>query len=320
MNLLNTFPRAAALALLALAAFSPPGARAEWQRDPASLAWLTDGKVTWRFSHDPAHGKPFFNPVAVAGGPSLTNFKPADHPWHYGLWFSWKYINQANYWEENRQTGRAAGATKWSAPIITVQPDGSATLELDVAYTHPSGRVDLSEARLVRISAPGPDGSYTINWSARFTGGPERVVLDRTPMPGEPKGAINGGYAGLGIRLAGAPLGVEFVSAHGAVPPFERDRSRPAAPAVACNFTEEGRAIGGIAVLSDPANAGEDAPWYLINSREMRFLCAAILAPRPRVIEAGGRFELHYRLALRRSAWTPADLRGTYAQWRNLRR
>ena len=63
----------------------------------------------WQLSFDPAKGKPFFHPVSVNGGTSLTNFRPEDHPWHYGLWFSWKLINGANYWEENRETGRAQG-------------------------------------------------------------------------------------------------------------------------------------------------------------------------------------------------------------------
>ena len=32
-------------------------------------------------------------------------------------------------------------------------------------------------------------------------------------------------------------------------------------------------AVGGIAIFSDPQNAGERAPWYLINSEKMRFAC-----------------------------------------------
>src|SRR5690349_20967673 len=81
-----------------LLSVSPRMVHAEWQRDGTSLAWRSGTNVAWRFSFDPKKGKPFFHPLAVAGGPALTNFKPEDHPWHYGLWFSWKYINHANYW------------------------------------------------------------------------------------------------------------------------------------------------------------------------------------------------------------------------------
>ena len=269
----------------------------------------------WAFSFDAQRGKPFFNPVSVAGGPSLTFFRPEDHPWHYGLWFSWKYINRVNYWEEDRQSGKAEGATRWSEPSIETKPDGSATIKLELTSTHPLGRVDLTEQRELRVSAPAADGSYAIDWRARFTAGREKVLLDRTPMPGEPKGAVNGGYAGLGLRMANAPLAIAFVSAESPVTDFKSDRARPFAPAIACNFTEGANPVGAIAILSDPANAGERAPWYLINSTQMRFACPAILAPQPRVIEAGGSFLLRYRIAVQRAPWTSEALRAAHAAW-----
>jgi hypothetical protein len=145
----------------AVSSSSPPAARGDWQRDDATLAWRVDDHVVWQFSFDPRKGKTFFNPVSVAGGPTLTNFRPEDHPWHYGLWFSWKYINHANYWEEDRQSGKAEGATRWSPPGIETRPDGSATVRLEVTYTHPSGRVDLTETRELRISAPPPPMATT---------------------------------------------------------------------------------------------------------------------------------------------------------------
>src|SRR5690349_19484600 len=105
--------RTEALALALLLAVPAAAARAEWARDSTSIAWRSGGAEVWRFSFDPRSGKPFFDPVGVTGGPSLTNFKPEDHPWHYGLWFSWKYLNHVNYWEEDRTSGHAAGATRW---------------------------------------------------------------------------------------------------------------------------------------------------------------------------------------------------------------
>src|SRR5437764_1304362 len=88
-------------------------AAAEWKQDDKTLAWFGksgDARPVWNFSFDAAKGKTFFEPLSVPGGPDLTNYKPADHPWHYGLWFSWKYINHVNYWEEgNPTTGNAAG-------------------------------------------------------------------------------------------------------------------------------------------------------------------------------------------------------------------
>src|SRR5262249_33341826 len=138
-------------AVLALSALSP--AHAEWIRDANSIAWSQNGAVAWRFSFDPKSGKPYFHPLAVGGKTSFTNFKPEDHPWHYGLWFSWKYINRANYWEEDRTSGRANGSTRWTPPVIDARPNGRATITMDLTYTRPTGEVDMTERRVLEISA-----------------------------------------------------------------------------------------------------------------------------------------------------------------------
>jgi hypothetical protein len=284
-------------------------AQAEWQRDDKSIAWHVQDQPLWRFSFDPEKGKPFFDALS-AGGPSLITFKPEDHPWHYGLWFSWKYINGVNYWEEDRKTGRAEGATRWRVGDIDARPDGSATLRLDVTYTHPSGRVDLAETRELQISAPGVDGSYVIDWRAHFTAGEQGAVLDRTPMPDEPKGQVNGGYAGLSLRAAGSPATMSIMTAQGPVTEFASDRARPASPIIGINIDQGGKPMGGIAIWSDPANITPDAPWYIVRQPQgMRFACAAILAPKVRTLPPKGEWRLRYRIAIQKKPWTADDLK-----------
>jgi hypothetical protein len=133
----------------------------------------------------------------------------------------------------------------------------------------------MTESRVLTISAPKSDDSFTIDWDLRFTAGKDGAVLDRTPMPGEPNGAVNGGYAGLSVRLA--PLTMTVVSTEGPITDFPGSRARPNAAAVAGNFTDGEKQIGGIAILSDPANMGAKAPWYIINQErdKFRFICAA---------------------------------------------
>src|SRR6185295_200288 len=91
----------------------------------------------------------------------------------------------------------------------------------------------------------------------------------------------------------------------------------PPVPATGFNFTDGSHPVGGIGIFSDSVNAGVDAPWYLINSEQMRFACAAILAPKPRALKAGEVMELHYRIAIRRDPWTPESLRAAQAGWLN---
>jgi hypothetical protein len=310
---------AASAGLLVLGLF-PPSALAEWQRDDKSLAWVSGTNVLWRFTFDPGKGKSFFHPLAPGGNTPLTNFRPADHPWHYALWFSWKYIDRANdarhvnYWEEN-SAGNAQGKTRWDPPAIETQTDGRATIRLKLRYVHPSGETDMTELRELRVSAPAADGGFSIDWLARFTVGDQDLVLDRTPMPGEPGGQVNGGYAGLSARMVPLPVTMAVVTTAGPVERFVSNRARPTAAAIACNFSDGSRDIGGLAFFSDPANTGGDAPWYLIDSRQMPFVCQALLAPKPRSVPPHGEFTLRYRIGVSPKAWTQAGLEAGQKEW-----
>jgi hypothetical protein len=309
----------ASLALMALPLFASV-ARADWQRDDTTISWKDGSAIVWRFNFDPKNGKTFFDPLGPVGGASLTNRQPRDHPWHYGLWFSWKYINETNYWEEDRTTGQAVGKTSWGSPVIDARPDGSATIHLDVTYTNQRGHVDMIESREIKVSAPAKDGGYLIDWHARFVVGTDGALLDRTPLLGEPKGQVNGGYAGMSIRMAGPPLVMTPLSTAGPLTEFKSSRARPNVPAVAFNFADaDGKTAGAFAFMSDPANAGENAPWYLINdpspARPFFFACEAILAPKPIQLAAGAQMELRYRFAISHDAWTPETLLAKQAEW-----
>jgi hypothetical protein len=296
--------KAAFLALL-VSALARPDARADWVQTDTTLAWRVGTNIVWQFSFDTNKGKPFFHPLTVGGGPPLTNFKPADHPWHYGLWFSWKYINHVNYWEEDRTTGRAEGTTRWDKPLIKLHEGGGAEIELNLAYINPSNRVDLTEQRNLKVAALRNDGSYTLFWMSHFKAGEVGAELDRTPMPNEPKGQVNGGYAGLGLRMAGPPLEMSVLCSTGAVTRFEHDRARPNADSVAFNFTDGAqKPVGGIAICSYPGEAGQSSPWYIINSSQMRFACAAILAPGIRKLSPGAEMYLHYNITIQSPPWT----------------
>jgi hypothetical protein len=316
--LLSNVPLMASVGPRERATANAPASAADtgWVRADTSIAWQNGASVVWRFTFDPKSGKPYFDPLGPAGGPSLTNFKPQDHPWHYGLWFSWKYINHVNYWEENRSTGKAEGLTSWTPPVIATTPDGGARIAMDVSYTNPDGRVDVTEHREIRVSAPDTNGGYSIDWRAHFVAGPAGAVLDRTPMPNEPGGQVNGGYAGLGARLPSAPLVMSVVTTDGPVTDFVNDRARPNAAAVGCNFSQDGATVGGLAILSDPANMGERAPWYLIDNPTMRFADPAVLAPAVKTLAPGQTWDLHYAVLLSRTAWTPERLRAAMAAWK----
>ena len=42
--------------------------------------------------------KPCFAPIYTPSGSLITEYRPADHSWHTGLYFGWVHVEQANLW------------------------------------------------------------------------------------------------------------------------------------------------------------------------------------------------------------------------------
>ena len=42
--------------------------------------------------------KPCFAPIYTPSGGLITEFRPADHTWHTGLYYGWVHVNDANLW------------------------------------------------------------------------------------------------------------------------------------------------------------------------------------------------------------------------------
>ena len=45
--------------------------------------------------------KPCFAPIYTRSGNLVTEYRPADHAWHTGLYFGWVHANGANLWGGN---------------------------------------------------------------------------------------------------------------------------------------------------------------------------------------------------------------------------
>ena len=42
--------------------------------------------------------KPCFAPIYTPSGQLITEYRPADHPWHTGLYYGWVQVNDSNLW------------------------------------------------------------------------------------------------------------------------------------------------------------------------------------------------------------------------------
>ena len=288
----------------------------DWRRGPDSFALLSGGQPVWQFNWATNYTKPFFHPVALPGRASLTWQSPPDHPWHYGLWFSWKYINHVNYWEQDKQ-GQSQGTTEWRQVSATPFSNHSARLQMDLAYRpKPSAEPVLTENRTITISAPASDGAYTMDWVMVFTANRQDVRLDRTPQTRQGTNVIPGGYAGLSARLARSLTNVHL-AATAAQGSSQNHRYGYEAPASDFNGQISGAEMG-LAILDHPTNPRAPTRWYVITDPSVPFwyINAAWLQLEPYDLPAGRSFTLRYRVIVHPDRWEAPRLQEETARFK----
>jgi hypothetical protein len=294
------------LCLLGLAASVLVGAAAPgstgfgWQKSADALSLVLDDRVVWRFNQGVDQPKSCFHPLTVRGGPDLTGFRPEDHRWHRALWFSWKFINGVNYWEEDPATGRSEGRTELKATGVETRADFSARIEQELEYRPANGTVVLREQRNIAVSPPDAEGSYAVDWLMTFTA-VTNAILDRTPLPEEKEGKPYGGYAGLSVRFAKDFGDVRAITTNGLVT-FDAERFRGKSPGMDYSGRVGGREYG-IAILDHPKNLNAPSPWYAIHGAEMRYFSPAVLCYGPHVMKAGDTLNLRYRVIVHPGRW-----------------
>jgi len=278
-----------------------------WKQAEHSLALVHGDAVVWQFNFDPAVGKPCFHPLTVAGSPPLTDFRPADHPWHRALWFSWKTINGVLYWEEDKVTGKSPGETRLEGTQVERLPNMSARIEQALSYLKPGGPIVLREQRTLRVAPPAADGGYAIDWTATFTAGDADVLLGRTAILGEPQGVAHGGYAGLSLRLSPALNTWQFRDAAGPV----QERWKNARWMAFAGPVGDRQAA--IVVFDHPQNVRHPTPWYLIPN--MPYFSPAVLYQGNYTLPAGQSFTLRYQIRLQPTTVDAATVEQQWKAW-----
>ncbi|WP_169305289.1 PmoA family protein [Coraliomargarita akajimensis] len=270
-----------------------------------STSMQHDGQTLWTYNHDPAEGKPYIHPLATITGTVFTALRPDDHPWHRGVWFSWKKINGVSYWEENRETGKSPGETRIKQFKRSIAENQDVQFDLDIEYA-PAGSNDmvLTEQRSVTISVPDSTGMYIIDWSTTFQALDKDVVFERTPPPHEPKGYSYGGYAGLSVRMNGKMRRGTYVNSSGEIKPHRN-------PANWMLF--KAPESGSLLFMDHPDNLNTPSVWYL--DLPMSYFSPAILYNAPHTLEAGQTLSLKYRLVVSSEAMNDADAESSWKAW-----
>lgn len=272
-----------------------------WQETEDAYALLNHGKTVWRFNKGDEGSKPYFHPVSLSNGTVLTEPRPADHPWHLALWFSWKYLNGRNYWEENPETHVSDGVTKLVSSSFKKNPDFSAVVELQLAYHPKDEKPILTENRRIEIDAPRDDGGYGIDWTSVFKTLDKKVLFDRTPILGEKNGVEYGGYAGLSIRFTNQAKHILVSSPQGLITMnIGKHRYSESHPWMDYTFKLKDGTEAGIAIIDHKSNLRHPTPWYSIVNPETPFYyySPAILHEAPFSLDADQSFTLRYRIVI----------------------
>jgi hypothetical protein len=264
-------------------------------------------KVLWTYHHDPEEGKPYFHPLNTTNGDLLSELRPKDHPWHRALWFSWKYINGVNYWEENRETRQSDGFTRLLATKRSINESQQVTIEQQLDYAPAMDAPGLlRESRTLVVSPPDASGDYTIDWTSEFRA-VENVELSRTPVLGEPNGKKYGGYAGLSIRLNKSLLGGTFLTSDGAL---DADGFQSVSSEWMIFNAKQGASI---LMMDQPESFRSPTKWYV--APVMPYFSPAVLFDAPHSMTAGEVLSLRYRIVVSAEAMSANETAAVLSDW-----
>lgn len=267
-----------------------------------ALEFHAAGETLWRYQYDGYDFHPHFHPIRLPGSPDLTLVRPGDHPWHNGLYFSWKYLNGRNVWDQ--PAAQPHGGVRHAG--IEVLTDG---------FLHRSHWVDeagvpmLLERRMIRPDFDTARGLLVIDWTSTFEAAEGEVVCERELKWG--------GYAGLSLRCARGSAPV-FTTPDGGF--RGRSDASPRACWVDFTFNPDGLPSRtwhehhfGFTLMDAPMNPGHPVSWLLYG--DMQKVNAALVQRAPMVIRPGVPLLLRYRIVVHRGAVERSGVEDWWQEW-----
>lgn len=288
-----------------------------WIRTDSTVTLQQGSGVIWQYNYNTRFGKPYFHPLTVKNS-DLSCVSPPDHPWHLGLWFSWKFINGVNYWEylkdfNTPETGfKSEGVTQIIHTEVATNPDFSSDIHMKINYHPIQGVSVLDEQRNLHISAPLSDGSYSIDEDHFFNALTDSVSLDRTPIVGEPGGQSWGGYSGLSVRFNQDYTSPQIIS------PLDSAYLRKG-NWLYMGFNSLRGEKGGISIIHHPQFTLGSTSWYVITDQNVPFYyySPAVLFERKIILRKRETLILKYRIWMLPGEVSREMLQQKYDQYLN---
>jgi hypothetical protein len=263
-----------------------------WEQTADRLALYRGDQVVWQFGLDAIYQRPHFHPLTLPDGREFTDCHPKDHPWHLGLWFSWKKVNGLEYWQsgwrnvkeqiplppaEALQKGMM-GLVRVESLALRAQPDFHAEIVTVSTYRPKADAAPvLRETRMHTVTPPGTDGGYRIDTALRFDALAD-VVCNQYD------------YGGLHLRLKNEiPKTTTGDQPGGPL----RNRSKPPPRSRWAVVSLENGAAS-LCLLDHPGNPHHPPVWWIPGNT----LGPVAIATGDICIPAGELLRLHYRLLI----------------------
>ena len=138
---------------------SPLSSRQSWD-DRIEIAGA--GSATYRF--DPGLPKPCVHPLITPAGHRLTGFEMSDHVWHRGLWFTIKFVNGTNFWEEQPPFGIQISQAQ---PVCEFIASGAVRVTHLLEWKSEATGVAIRERRTMTFREE-PSGASLIDWTSEL--------------------------------------------------------------------------------------------------------------------------------------------------------
>jgi hypothetical protein len=296
-----------------------------WRRDGVDEGRIccADGHQLAKYSWGPASNHPFFYDVRPMGHHGvLTNHAPWDHPWHHGLWWAWKYINNALYWEDDASYGGGAPRGLGRSRVVrhsVSEAAGALVVEESVEWREKNSRTKvLDESRTLTIGTRGEN--WYIDWDLGWTA-VEHVAFTVTPYPEFDWG----GYAGLNYRPARSMAGGETLLAPSGETGRMAVHSQPVSWAAYLGSVDDAGtgepdapATGGVALFGHPGNTRHPMPGYAAAAADdFGFLALAPLMRHPLALETGQHLKWRFRSLVLGHATDAEELQASYDAYVN---
>ena len=241
--------------------------------------------------------KACIHPLITPTGHRLTGFEMSDHVWHRGIWFTIKFVNGSNFWEEQAPFGVQKSVSDPTCAVL--DRDRVRVLHFTQWESEATG-VAIDERRQITF-APG-----VIDWSCELRAKAD-LTLDRTPY------TTWGGYGGLSYRASRELHDVNFLLPNGdAVTSLA---GQPHDWTVMQAAVDGGRASGGtgqrvsIGMIDHPTNPRSPVPWYNKSGNGFNYMNAAFLFHEPCIVKRGESLKFNYRICYRDGQWSATEFK-----------